>query len=82
MSYSVALALYDYGDRDNNTQWNQIINSIKLAIIIIFGIEAIIRIIALGLIIHPNSYLRSGWNVIDICIFFLGYFLLFNFLAF
>jgi hypothetical protein len=73
VSYSVLLALYDYGDRDNNTTWNQNITKIKLAIIICFGIEALIRITALGLFIHPNSYLRSGWNIIDICVFFFGY---------
>ena len=73
VSYSIALAMYDYDDRENNTKWNQTIENIKFAIIILFGIEALIKIIALGLVLHPNSYLRSGWNIIDICVFFFGY---------
>lgn len=31
----------------------------------IFCIEAICKIIALGLILHENSYLRNAWNIMD-----------------
>lgn len=31
----------------------------------IFCIEASCKIIALGLIMHPNSYLRNVWNIMD-----------------
>lgn len=73
VAYSVCLAMFDYSDRDNTSLWNQNINKIKLTIIILFGFEAAIRIIALGLIMHHNSYLRSGWHVMDLCVFIFGY---------
>lgn len=31
----------------------------------IFCIEATCKIIALGLILHENSYLRNAWNIMD-----------------
>lgn len=31
----------------------------------IFCIEATCKIIALGLILHKNSYLRNAWNILD-----------------
>lgn len=32
---------------------------------ILFTIEAILKIIGMGFIIEPGSYLRDGWNWID-----------------
>ena len=31
----------------------------------IFGTEVVLKIIANGFILHPHSYLRSLWNIID-----------------
>lgn len=31
----------------------------------IFCVEAACKILALGLILHPNSYLRNVWNIMD-----------------
>jgi hypothetical protein len=31
----------------------------------VFIIECILKIISKGFIIHKNSYLRDGWNIID-----------------
>lgn len=33
--------------------------------LVIFCVEATFKIIALGLILHENSYLRNAWNIID-----------------
>lgn len=46
---------------------------------IIFVVEAFIKIIAMGFIIHRYSYLRQGWNVIDFVIAISGLIELFNF---
>lgn len=31
----------------------------------IFALEMVIKIIAMGLIVGRNTYLRSGWNIMD-----------------
>lgn len=38
----------------------------------VFTIEAIMKIIAYGFIIHKNSYLRDGWNIIDFIVVMAG----------
>jgi len=39
----------------------------------IFTLEVILKIIAYGLCLHPNAYLRSGWNLLDFIIVVVGY---------
>ena len=31
----------------------------------IFMIEATLKILAMGFLLHPKSYLREGWNLVD-----------------
>lgn len=62
---SLALALYDYTDRDSNTRYNQILDNCNLAFTCIFIVEAALKIIAKGFIFHHESFLRNGWNMID-----------------
>ena len=38
---------------------------LELIFATIFTIEAIIKCCAFGFIMHPNSYLRNGWNILD-----------------
>jgi hypothetical protein len=42
-----------------------VIDKTNVAFTFIFLAEAVIRIIAHGLIMEPTSYLRNGWNLID-----------------
>ncbi|EPY72857.1 voltage-dependent L-type calcium channel subunit alpha-1F, partial [Camelus ferus] len=42
--------------------------------LIVFSIEAAMKIIAYGFLFHQDAYLRSGWNVLDFIIVFLGVF--------
>jgi hypothetical protein len=44
----------------------------------IFTLEVILKIIAYGLCLHPNAYLRSGWNILDFIIVVVGYDILFS----
>lgn len=64
---SVLLATDDpTTDSDNN-------GSIDLALLIIYTIEMVIKILALGFILENNSYMRDAWNIIDIVIIVTGY---------
>jgi hypothetical protein len=62
---SICLAFYDYKDRDGTTEYNKQINRWNFGFTIVFLVEAILRVIAHGMIKGTNAYLRSGWNVID-----------------
>lgn len=62
---SITLALYDYNDRDSTHMFNQINDQINIFFTSVFILEAVLKILAKGFIIHPESYLRNGWNLID-----------------
>lgn len=64
---SVLLALDDpTTDTDNNA-------TIDLALLIIYTVEMVIKILALGFIFDSNSYMRDSWNIVDIVIIGTGY---------
>jgi hypothetical protein len=69
---SVAMALYDYSDRDSLTTYNQIIDKMNMIFTLIYTGEAILKIIALGFVLHKNSYLREAWNCIDLIVVIFG----------
>ena len=69
---SVILALYDYSDREIKTISNQrwiVINHILTGL---FGLEAIVKIIAVGFCGHPKSYIRNTWHILDLVMIILG----------
>ncbi|KAG0747200.1 hypothetical protein G6F57_006621 [Rhizopus arrhizus] len=47
-------------------------NTIEISLSIVFIIELGIRIIADGLLLTPNAYLRNYWNQLDICVVLLN----------
>ncbi len=44
---------------------------------VIFTTEASFKILALGLVLHKNSYLRSVWNIMDFIVVVTGFITLF-----
>lgn len=38
----------------------------------IFCIEALLKIMAFGFVLHPGSYLRNGWNILDFVVVVVG----------
>lgn len=69
---SLLLAATDYGDRDNLTQRNSLIESCGLIFTITFTLEAIIKILAMGFAMHKNSYMRDPWNWLDFLVVCIG----------
>ena len=43
----------------------QFIEYLEYGVTVIFCLEMILRVIDLGFVIHPGSYLRDPWNVLD-----------------
>ena len=69
---SLILALYNYDDRDNLTEWNQKLEGIGQVFTILFTIEMVLKILAQGFIIHKNAYLRDAWNWLDFIVVVTG----------
>ena len=69
---SVALAAYDYNDKDSNSVRNYYLDMIGKIFTIIFTTESVLEIIARGLILHPRAYLRDGWCVLDFVVVISG----------
>ncbi|XP_039216843.1 voltage-dependent L-type calcium channel subunit alpha-1D isoform X10 [Crotalus tigris] len=47
---------------------------VEYAFLIIFTIETFLKIVAYGLLLHPNAYVRNGWNLLDFVIVIVGLF--------
>ena len=45
---------------------------IEYVFVVIFTMEAVLKIIAYGFILHSGAYLRNGWNVLDFVIVVIG----------
>ncbi|XP_031638626.1 voltage-dependent calcium channel type A subunit alpha-1 isoform X5 [Contarinia nasturtii] len=60
---SIALAAED--PVDENSYRNEVLNYFDYAFTGVFTIEMLLKIIDLGIILHPGSYLREFWNVMD-----------------
>ncbi|KAJ3583219.1 hypothetical protein NHX12_034190 [Muraenolepis orangiensis] len=47
---------------------------VEYIFLIIFTIETFLKILAYGLVMHPSSYIRNGWNLLDFVIVIVGLF--------
>ncbi|PIO53159.1 hypothetical protein TELCIR_25518, partial [Teladorsagia circumcincta] len=45
---------------------------IEYLFIVVFTIECILKVVALGFICHPGAYLRNAWNILDFIIVVIG----------
>ncbi|XP_041860296.1 voltage-dependent L-type calcium channel subunit alpha-1D [Melanotaenia boesemani] len=70
----VALAIYIPFPGDDSNSTNQELEKVEYAFLIIFTIETFLKIIAYGLVMHQNSYVRNGWNMLDFVIVIVGLF--------
>lgn len=60
---SIALAAED--PVDENSMRNKVLNYFDYAFTGVFTIEMLLKIVDLGIILHPGSYLREFWNIMD-----------------
>ncbi|XP_060087546.1 LOW QUALITY PROTEIN: voltage-dependent L-type calcium channel subunit alpha-1S [Heteronotia binoei] len=70
----VALAIYLPMPEDDSNKVNSRLEKLEYFFLIVFAIEAVLKIIAYGFLFHADAYLRNGWNVLDFTIVFLGVF--------
>lgn len=60
---SIALAAED--PVKAKSKWNEFLDTVDYAFTGVFTVELILKIIDLGLLLHPGSYLRDFWNFMD-----------------
>lgn len=68
---SLLLATTDYDKRldpEHESWWAPIQKTIDVGFSIIFIFESVIKVIAMGFVVHKHSYLRIGWNILDFSI--------------
>ncbi|XP_013922794.1 PREDICTED: voltage-dependent L-type calcium channel subunit alpha-1S, partial [Thamnophis sirtalis] len=70
----IALAIYLPMPEDDTNKMNSRLEKLEYFFLIVFAIEAMLKIIAYGFLFHADAYLRTGWNVLDFTIVFLGVF--------
>ena len=73
LANSLTLALFDYGDRTSATAFNRNLNVVETVFTGIYLVEAVIKILAMGFVVHKKSYLRDLWNLLDFAILLTGY---------
>ncbi|TMS19270.1 Voltage-dependent L-type calcium channel subunit alpha-1D [Larimichthys crocea] len=68
----MALAVYVPFPEDDSNSTNHDLETVEYAFLIIFTIETFLKIIAYGLVMHQNAYVRNGWNMLDFVIVVIG----------
>lgn len=60
---SVSLAAEDPVLEDSD--WNMVLNYFDYAFTLVFTVEMLLKVIDLGVMLHPGSYGRDFWNLLD-----------------
>lgn len=68
----VALAVYTPFPNSDSNITNAALEKIEYIFLVIFTSECLMKLIAYGFILHPGSYLRNGWNMLDFTIVVIG----------
>ncbi|XP_058877304.1 voltage-dependent L-type calcium channel subunit alpha-1D-like isoform X2 [Acipenser ruthenus] len=70
----VALGVSIPFPEDDSNSTNHDLEQVEYVFLIIFTIETFMKILAYGLVMHPSSYIRNGWNLLDFVIVIVGLF--------
>ena len=70
--FCLAVATPDHGlSKEGELKWNPL-ELLEHLFLVIFTSECLLKIVANGLVMHRNAYLRNGWNVLDFSIVMIG----------
>ncbi|KAG5837855.1 hypothetical protein ANANG_G00217460 [Anguilla anguilla] len=70
----VALGVSKPFPEDDSNATNHDLEQVEYVFLIIFTVETFLKILAYGLVMHPTSYIRNGWNMLDFVIVIVGLF--------
>jgi hypothetical protein len=51
--------------RDAPTAYGRVVFEADLVCTVVFIVEAVLKVVAMGFLFTPNAYLKSGWNQLD-----------------
>lgn len=68
----VALAVFTPYPMSDSNATNTALETVEYVFLVIFTTECVMKIIALGFMMHPGAYLRNGWNLLDFFIVVIG----------
>jgi len=68
----ILLALNTPLPQHDKSDLNIRLESAEIYLLGIFCVEALLKIASLGFILHPGSYLRNGWNILDFVVVVTG----------
>jgi len=69
---TLTLIVYNYEDPDSETKYNQLLDKINTYSSYFYFFEFLMQLITKGVLLHPNSYFRDGWNWLDFSVVFAG----------
>lgn len=69
----IALAVYQPYPAQDSDMKNIILEQIEYVFIVVFTIECVLKVIALGFLFHAGAYLRNAWNILDFIIVVIGW---------
>jgi hypothetical protein len=62
---SLLLGIKDYTDVENESNINKFVEMSEPFFAWAFSIECVLKILGMGFILDPGSYLRDAWNWLD-----------------
>lgn len=68
----VALAVFTPYPMGDSNETNSSLETVEYVFLVIFTTECVMKIIAMGFMMHPGAYLRNGWNLLDFFIVVIG----------
>ncbi|XP_027058824.1 voltage-dependent N-type calcium channel subunit alpha-1B-like [Pocillopora damicornis] len=58
--------------KEDKSDLDRKLEQAEIYLLAIFCLEALLKVIALGFILHTDSYLRNGWNILDFVVVVTG----------
>ena len=58
------------GDNEGRNQW---LTRADVYFLVLFSLELLLRVVAMGFVMDKNSYLRDPWNWLDLIIVIMGW---------
>ena len=64
-TFSVTWGLLSHLAEDPAAEKNTFLETLDYIFLTIFSIEMVLKIIAMGFVMRPHSYLRDPWNIVS-----------------
>ena len=68
----IVMAMEEYFPKGDPRNENKALDKTEIYFLAIFTAECVIKVVALGFVLHPGSYLRSTWNILDFVVVVTG----------